>query len=134
MAAISTWTALSGGLNGWPQALALSGPDVLVGGGFTEAGSHPAIGFSIWHTGVLRVPRITAFDVIGLDALIHFTTMPWQTYAIEHKQSMGAGPWTLLTESIAGDGTTNLVTHPGGAILPTQFYRVATELSPLAKP
>ena len=70
----------------------------------------------------------------GADSLIRFTTAPWQTYSIQHKQSLNDGSWAVLDKDIAGDGGTNTITHQEGATAPTQFYRVATELLPLAKP
>ena len=44
----ATWSGVGGGVNGGVRALAFDGPDIIVGGEFTEAGGVPANNLARW--------------------------------------------------------------------------------------
>ena len=127
----TNWSALGSGAQSWVESLALRGPDLLAGGGFTTAGNHLANCFSIWHTGSASIPRIVHFQPGGPDNWISFTTVPGQVYAAEWSPSLAGAPWSAFTNNIPGDGATNTVVHTDDARPSPRFYRVVTSILPL---
>src|SRR5690606_3304622 len=118
------------GADSWVQALAVRGPDLLVGGVFDAAGGRLANQVTIWHGGEAVAPRITQFTSEGNGARIAFTTVPGQNYAVEWKEMLNGGSWSAFASGLQGDGATNAVLHPDGLELPSRFYRISTTIPP----
>jgi hypothetical protein len=79
---------------------------------------------------IVGKPRITAVTFVSTNALIQFTTTSNSTYRIERTGDLVSGPWTLVTNNLAGTGGPVQITDIGGAAQSNRFYRVRLQPPP----
>ncbi len=70
------------------------------------------------------LPRFTSLTVAGTRVTLQCSTVSNQTYVVEERDDLLAGPWTTISSNLPGTGGIVTLTHPIPANLPHRFYRI----------
>jgi PKD repeat protein len=67
---------------------------------------------------------ITAINLSGSNVLVTFTSQTGKVYRLEYINNLGTFNWQTAVDLIAGTGAPLQVSHHGGAVANSHFYRV----------
>ena len=116
----SSWSALGSGMNGYVNALAVSGSDLYAGGFFTTAGGK--VSAYIARAYLLTLPTLSVLRS-GTNVMVSWSSVDTASFALQQAGTLAApASWVTNAASVTDDGTNKSVTLP-----PTnssQFFRL----------